>query len=206
MIGALVVAGVSVKAETVRSLKRMGVRDSKTLSASQRDRLYDQILEKCERVSTVQITPSEIDAVVSSGKKYRKLNHLEAIYFAKVIGGLGATKVIVDASDTSPRRFRSVIMENLRRRCTVVAAHKADRDFPVVSAASIVAKVERDRSVEKLRRKLGDFGSGYPSDPKTRAFFKEKMARGEPLPESARKSWKTWKRFGQSVFEAAGPQ
>jgi ribonuclease HII len=97
-------------------------------------------------------------------------------------------------------------MENLRRRCKVVAAHKADRDFPIVSAASIVAKVERDRAVEKLRRKLGDFGSGYPSDPRTRAYFMEALSRGEQLPQSARKSWKTWARFGQSVLDAQSPQ
>lgn len=135
-----------------------------------------------------------------TGKKYRKLNYLEALYFSRVIDALGAKKVVVDASDTSPKRFQNVITENLRRRCAVVAAHKADRDFPAVSAASIVAKVERDRSVEKLRRGAGDFGSGYPSDPVTRAFFSERLKRGEPLPEYVRKSWKTWGRIQQTLL------
>ncbi|MEM4810351.1 MAG: hypothetical protein QXS92_00385, partial [Thermofilum sp.] len=74
----------------------------------------------------------------------------------------------------------------------VVARNGADRDFAIVSAASILAKTERDRLVEQLKRLYGDFGSGYPSDPRTREFA-EKWLRehGEP-PPFARKSWSTW--------------
>lgn len=153
-----------------------------------------------DRVSTRHIQPSEIDTVVKTGRKYRKLNYLEAIYFARVVDELGAREVVVDASDSSPKRFQTVISENLRRRCRIIAAHKADRDYPVVSAASIVAKVERDWAVEKLRRELGNFGSGYPSDPRTRAFFTRRIRRGDALPEKARKSWKTWDRLQQSLL------
>lgn len=196
----MVVAGVSVDKDSVKKLKKMGVRDSKKLSPKQREALFVEILEICRRVATVQIRPDEIDAVVRTGKKYRKLNYLEAIYFARVVDELGAREVVVDASDSSPKRFQTVISENVRRRCAVFAAHKADRDYPVVSAASIIAKVERDRAVEKLKRRLGDFGSGYPSDPVTRAFFRDWMRRGEPLPEDVRKSWKTWENLQQTLL------
>ena len=191
---------MSIEQKRVRALRELGVRDSKTLSPRQRESLYGEILNACGRVVSIQIQPWEIDATVMTGRKYRKLNYLEALYFSRVIDGLGANKVVVDASDTSAKRFHDVILENLRRRCAVVAAHKADRDFPAVSAASIVAKVERDRSVEKLRRRAGDFGSGYPSDPVTRAFFSERLKRGEPLPEYVRKSWKTWGRIQQTLL------
>lgn len=147
------------------------------------------------RVVALTIQPEEIDAIVRTGKKYRKLNYLEAAYFAQVADELGTRKVIVDASDSSPTRFRDNILEKMLRKSRVIAAHKADRDFTVVSAASIIAKVERDRAVEKLKRAFGDFGSGYPSDPQTKVFFLEKMRKGELMPAHVRKSWKTWTRF-----------
>jgi ribonuclease HII len=203
LIGPLVIAGVAVEGRNLRALKALGVRDSKTLSPSRRETLHDQIVGLCNRVYSVGIPPSEIDQVVHSATKYRRLNYLEALYFAKVIDHLGAPSVIVDASDTSPERFRKAITEHLRRRCRVFAAHKADRDYVVVSAASIVAKVERDMAVEKLRRKLGDFGSGYPSDPVTKSFFIAKLRNGEPLPEQVRKSWKSWANFRQTLLTEA---
>jgi len=191
-----------MEARTTKALRRRGVRDSKTLSPKRREALYEEILLASSRVVSVMIQPDQIDEVVTTGKKYRKLNYLEALYFAKVADDLGASDLIVDASDSSPIRFRDVILANTRRKCKVLAAHKADRDYTVVSAASIVAKVERDRAIEKLKRTLGEFGSGYPSDPVTRAFFLERMKRGEPIPAQVRKSWKTLGALQQTLLAA----
>ncbi|MDE1853642.1 MAG: ribonuclease HII [Thaumarchaeota archaeon] len=202
LLGPLVVAGVSVSKGGVKKLKELGVKDSKKLSAKQRDSLYPEIMKVANKVTWASIAPEEIDAVVFRGKKLRKLNYLEALYFAKVIDRLGAEKVTVDASDVLPKRFGKDIAGNLEARCRVLAFHKADRDFPVVSAASIIAKVERDRQVELLRGSHGDFGSGYPSDPVTRSFFSDWMRRGEPLPGYVRKSWKTWVKLEQSLTGA----
>ncbi|MDG6986073.1 MAG: ribonuclease HII [Nitrososphaerota archaeon] len=200
LLGPLVVAGVSIEASNVRKLKEIGVKDSKMLSAAKREELYPQIREIAEHVHWVGIGPREIDDVVINGKKLRKLNYLEARYFAKVIDQLGASKVTVDASDVIPARFGKDISANLAAKCKVVSRHKADRDFPVVSAASIVAKVTRDREVEALKEIHGDFGSGYPSDPATKAFFTEWMRRGDPLPSCVRKSWKTWLNIEQTLI------
>jgi ribonuclease HII len=73
----------------------------------------------------------------------------------------------------------------------VHAEHSADGTYPIVAAASIVAKVERDRRVEELRDEYGDVGSGYPSDPTTRAFLREYVREHGRLPACARASWKT---------------
>lgn len=200
IVGPLVVAGVSATRSGVRELKELGVRDSKKLSPRQRQTLYPEILRVCSRAYWARIEPAEIDTVVRTGKKFRKLNYLEALYFAKVIDQLDAGRVTVDACDSIPKRFQENVCDNLKTRCSVSALHKADRDYPIVSAASIIAKVERDREVEKLRKRHGDFGSGYPSDPSTRIFFIERMRRGEPPPEYVRKSWKTWDRFRQSLL------
>ena len=200
LVGNLVVAGVSMPREKVAMLREMGVRDSKLLSPKRREALYGEIVKVSERVFSTRISPEEIDVVVLTGRRYRKLNYLEALYFAKVADQLGASHVTVDASDTSPVRFRDTIAENMTSRCRVVAFHKADRNFPVVSAASVIAKVERDRAVGELRERYGDFGSGYPSDPRTRSFFTEMMRNGRDLPSFVRKSWKTLDRLEQSLL------
>ncbi len=202
LLGPLVVAGVSVSPSGARMLRRLGVKDSKLLTPSQRESLYPEILSVAERVHLEKIGPDEIDAVVARGRRLRKLNYLEAVYFAKVIDRLDARRVTVDASDIIPSRFGEDITRNLASKCTVIARHKADRDYPVVSAASIVAKVERDREVALLRREHGDFGSGYPSDPTTRDFFVQHLKRGEPLPTYVRKSWKTWLRIEQTLISS----
>ncbi len=202
LLGPLIVAGVSMPASEARNLKEMGVRDSKKLTASQRESLYPEIIARSARVCHLGISPQEIDTVVARGRRLRKLNYLEAVYFARVIDRLGARRVTVDASDVIPERFRTDIVANLASGCVVSAHHKADRDYPVVSAASIIAKVERDRAVDLLRRAHGDFGSGYPSDPATRSFFADWMHRGDPLPGYVRKSWKTWLRLEQSLIDS----
>ena len=203
LLGPLVVAGVTASRRGVAELKELGVKDSKKLTPGRREELYPEILKATEKVRWASVTPGEIDEVVTHGKRLRKLNYLEAVYFAKVIDQLGAKKVTVDASDVIPSRFGRDVSSNLSAKCRVVALHKADRDFAVVSAASIVAKVERDRQVELLRRAHGDFGSGYPSDPLTRSFFAEWLKRGDPLPGFVRKSWKTWSRFGRGALGAS---
>ena len=200
LVGNLVVAGVSVTKERLGSLREMGVRDSKLLSAKRREALFGEIVKASEHVYSAHIPPGEIDSVVMTGRKYRKLNYLEALYFAKVADMLGASRVTVDASDTSTDRFRDTIKSNMRSKCRVVALHKADRNFPVVSAASIIAKVERDRAVRELRELYGDFGSGYPSDPRTRSFFTEMMRDRRDLPPFVRKSWKTLDRLEQTLL------
>ena len=136
-----------------------------------------------------------IDRYVSRGKKYRRLNYLEAIHMARVIDALGVDEVFVDAPDTNPARFRSELEELLSSKPRVIAEHKADVNYAVVSAASIIAKVERDLSVAELRALHGDFGSGYPSDPDTITFLESWMKSNSSRPEFARKSWKTWARI-----------
>lgn len=199
LLGSLVVAGVSASPSGVKRLKELGVRDSKELSPRKRESLYPEIFRAAEKVCWASIPPAEIDAVVFRGERLRKLNYLEAVYFARVIDQLGAGNVVVDASDVFPERFARDVSGNLRSRCKVKALHKADRDFTVVSAASIVAKVERDRQVALLKMEHGDFGSGYPSDPATASYFAEWLKTGAPLPRFVRKSWRSWSRYGASI-------
>jgi ribonuclease HII len=72
----------------------------------------------------------------------------------------------------------------------IISTHHAEDKFPAVAAASIIAKTTRDRIVRELHGEFGDFGSGYPSDPKTRAYLREILSSSN-LPRIVRRSWKT---------------
>ncbi len=199
-MGAMVVAGVSATREALKELKEVGVKDSKRLTRRQRETLYPEILKLSSRVYWAQIDPVEIDVAVALGRRYRNLNYLEARYFAKVIDELDARTVTVDACDTVPERFKGAIADNMRSSCRLRALHKADRDYPAVSAASVVAKVERDRQADRLRQLHGDFGSGYPSDRKTKDYFARWLRDGKQPPDWTRRSWRSWESFRQTVL------
>jgi len=194
VVGPLVVAGVSIEQDSLKELKALGVKDSKLLTAARRDVLYDEIVRLSKAVHFTPIDTVEIDHYVWFGTRRRKLNFLEAIHMAKVIPRLAADEVFVDAPDTNPRMFTLELSGMLDPCPRIVAQHRADRAFVIVSAASIIAKVERDRAVELLRGEHGDFGSGYPSDPQTITYLKEWVRREGSRPQFARKSWKTWDR------------
>lgn len=195
VLGPLAVAGVSIDSSKLAELSALGVKDSKMLSPAQRDSLYPEIVKLCGRVEVSRIPPKVIDRYVSRGKKYRRLNYLEAIHMAKVIDALDVEEVYVDAPDTNPSRFQGELADLLSTKPRIIAEHKADVNYPIVSAASIIAKVERDRDVAELRQLHGDFGSGYPSDPDTIAFLETWVKSNSSQPEFARKSWKTWNRI-----------
>ena len=75
----------------------------------------------------------------------------------------------------------------------LVLEHKADLNYPVVSAASILAKVTRDAEIEKIKKEIGvDFGSGYMSDPRTSEFLKKNYKK---YPEIFRKSWAPYQKI-----------
>lgn len=99
--------------------------------------------------------------------------------------------VYIDSPDPRPERFRDIIKKNVGSNVEVVAMNNADKLIPVVSAASIVAKVVRDSIIEKLHKEYGDFGSGYPSDPRTIAFLRDWVRRYGNLPPIVRRSWST---------------
>ena len=81
----------------------------------------------------------------------------------------------------------------------IVSEHHADRTYPVVSAASIIAKVRRDEVAEALRREYGDFGSGYVTDSRTLDFLREWRRKHTEYPPIVRLSWKTIKELEREI-------
>jgi len=190
VVGPLVVAGVAVKSENLPLLSELGVKDSKLLTAKKREALYPEIIKLSENHHIVKVPPAQIDKVVFSSRVLHKLNRLEAQTMAKIIDALRPDEAYVDAADVLEQRFGNHISECLRFKTKVVSEHKADRTYPVVSAASVIAKVQRDAEIAKLHEKYGDFGTGYLTDEKTMAFLKRLLESNRDYPGCIRKSWK----------------
>jgi len=194
LIGPLVIAGVMMKKENLQKLVELGVRDSKALSPQKREELALEVKKVAQKYGVVKLSPREIDRVVEKGRKLYKLNRLEAKGMAKIIEMLKPDIVYVDASDVLEERFKQHILENLSFKVEIVSKHKADRKFPIVSAASIIAKVERDMEIKELKKVYGDFGCGYPTDRKTIEFLKQCLEKFGEYPDFIRKSWKPAKK------------
>ncbi len=198
-IGPLVIAGVLLDKKNLLKLTALGVKDSKRLSPSKRERLAEEIKKTALKYHVIGLSPAQIDEVVETGKKLHKLNWLEARTMANVISALKPDVAYVDASDVLADRFKTDIMENLEFKVQIVSEHKADVKYPIVSAASIIAKVERDQAISELRDTYGDFGCGYATDSKTLQFLENLIRELGSYPDFVRKSWKTAKRLKEKA-------
>lgn len=184
MLGPLVIAGISLEKSNIHKLSLLGVKDSKQLSPKLREELYKKIIVLVDNYYVAKISPKSIDTSV----KKHGLNHLEAKYMAKVISKLNPDTSYVDSCDVNPQRFGKEISKLITNK-KIRSYHHADSRFVVVSAASIIAKVTRDRVMDKLG-KTHNLGSGYPSDSKTIDFVTSYYKINHILPVFVRKSWK----------------
>lgn len=121
VIGAVVLGGASIE----------GLTDSKKLSKKRREQLYDEIYEKAAGIGLGWVEAREIDEIGLGPSlalaTRRAVEQIQAPYHEIIIDG-----TINFLKDTSKGRF-------------VTTMKKADLLVPSVSAASIVAKVARDR-------------------------------------------------------------
>lgn len=190
VIGPMIICGYVMREEKIGMLKNLGVRDSKEMGRGEREDLFPQLIRIADEVYIEAVKPREIDRYVNMNLS---LNRLEILKFAKIIKRMSADLIYID----SPSRNTKRVEEELRSLTgkNVIAMNRADKEIPVVSAASIIAKVVRDRFIEILKEEYGDFGSGYPSDPKTIEFLKRNARKIED--SMIRKSWETYKRLQQ---------
>jgi ribonuclease HII len=180
----MVVAAVGVPEEGI--LEGLGLKDSKLLSEKERERLYPIIRKQC-KVAVVKLDAQDIDA----GRNEMTMNAIVARAHARVISKLSPAVAYVDACDVNIFRYAEMVRSSLERDCEIVSEHHADEKYLVVSAASIIAKVTRDRAVRTFAKKYGEIGSGYPSDPVTIQYLSGYIDENRIPPPIARKSWKT---------------
>ena len=190
VMGPMVVAAVSVK--NAKMIENLGFKDSKLLTPKKRKELFE-LIKKNYQYAIEIIKPEKIDEY----RRKNKLNLLNRRSFEKVISKLNPKIAYVDAADVNEERFGREIKNNLTNDndTDVISMHKADSKIPVVAAASIIAKQTREIEIEKLKEKIGDFGSGYPSDTRTIKFLKSYFHDNLKWPSGTRKSWKTIERI-----------
>lgn len=186
VLGPMVVAGISIDESKLSKLRSMGVRDSKKLTPTARNRLYKEILRVVDGHCVCVVGPKKIDLFVAR----KKLNMLEADAMASVIDRLKPDVVFVDSPDVRPARFAATLDSLLKCNPRIECSHHADSTNVAVSAASIIAKVRRDMAIDKLKKKHGNIGSGYPSDRRTMRFVRRWVRRNSKAPGFARRSWK----------------
>lgn len=194
-MGPLVVAGVCTDQNGIHNLRKLGVKDSKVLSPDKRESLSPKIRELCKKVRICKIPPEKIDSYVLRRTRLKRLNLLEAETMASLTKKMLPDIAYVDSCDVDARRYGRTISNLAGNGITIRSFHKADSRFPIVSAASILAKVARDREIYRLSIEYGDIGTGYPSDPKTIAFLRDWLKREGHPPTWARRSWSTFERL-----------
>jgi ribonuclease HII len=202
VIGPMVIAGVAMPDEKIKELKSIGVKDSKLLSPRSRTILASQIMSIVSNIAYCKVEPAEIDQIVNKGRRLEGLNLLEAKCMAQVIMELRPELAYVDASDVLPERFGRTILEMIPFKVRVISEHHADRNHPVVSAASILAKVRRDELIEFLKEEYGEFGSGYVTDPVTMNYLRRWLKEHGDFPPIVRKSWKTVGKLLQEMTQS----
>ena len=144
-----------------------GLADSKTLAPSRRVELAARIRERAAAWALGQASPAEID----------RLNILEATLLAmhRAVAGLAVARIVPDLVLVDGNRCPSGLPYPAR------PVIRGDATVPAVSAASILAKVYRDREMVRLGRRWPQFGfaehKGYPT-----AAHMERMRRHGPSP------------------------
>ncbi len=195
VIGDMFLACVAIAEQDENRLRDIGVKDSKKLTPSARARLFLKIVEVADAILIKRFTPYVIDT--------HNLNDLFVEGVSELVRksfklGLNVRKVYIDA--LSSRKHSVNLFSRLPKDVDVIYEFKADVKYPIVSAASIVAKYLRDQHIKYLHKIYGDFGSGYPSDPKTVEWLKNltQSMFSDVRSEIVRKSWLTVRRLIRS--------
>lgn len=208
VVGPLVVGLVAT--DDVETVRRLGVKDSKVLTPARREELYPQILSAASYVKTVHTSAMKLDSLM----RRKTLNAVEMDVFTQLGRDVPAHTYYLDACDVNAQRFGKTFLRRLYRTPplpTIVSEHHADANHPLVAAASIVAKVERDRAIAEIARRLEPLvgvplGSGYSHDDTTRAFLQRYLEVHRRLPEDVRAAWATSQTLTQERFQRRLPK
>ena len=198
VLGAMVMCGALIDEEDLPELEKLGPKDSKLLSKEEREEIYPKLIKVLKHYKVIIIQPDEIDKAVH-GHDGLNLNKLEAHKQSDILNEFNPEKAIIDCPSNNIKSYGVLIKKLLKyKKLELILEHNAER-YPLVAAASIIAKVTGDKEVEKIKKEISiDFGSGYMSDPKTVDFLKSNF---ENYPELFRKSWFPYKDLVSQKFQ-----
>lgn len=165
VLGPMVISIFIIEKEFEREILSLGVKDSKKLPKKKREEIFEKFIEKKFIFDFLIINPEEIDK-----NSLNKIFMEKTIYF---LNNFESEIYYIDAPCKAEKCFDLSFKLSSFTGRKVIALNKADEKIPVVSASSIISKVIRDKEIEKLHEKFGDFGSGYPSDKKTLSWIKK---------------------------------
>jgi ribonuclease HII len=193
VLGPLVMVALAIKEENQKKLEWIGVKDSKLLTKLVREELFDRIREIVHDFRIEVIEPDAIDLTLEESDS--NLNWLEAETSARLVSELNPNLIILDCPSRNLKAYKKFFADKLNPEVLdnseLLVEHKADLNHVVVAAASVIAKVIRDRWVEHIKLELGiDFGSGYMSDQKTQKFLDEYH---DKHPHLFRRKWQSYK-------------
>ncbi|KAG9459061.1 hypothetical protein H6P81_003569 [Aristolochia fimbriata] len=193
--------------KTLASLK---FADSKTLKEEKREELFESLKEdKSIGWAVDVIDPRELSAKMLKKDKINlnQISHDSAMGLVSRVLKMGflLSEVYVDTvGDAEKYRCKlSEVFPGIR----FVVAKKADSLYPVVSGASIVAKVTRDRALrnwvlhESVANTHRNFGSGYPGDPETKSWLDDHKHPIFGFPTLVRFSWGTCSSYFKDAVE-----
>jgi ribonuclease HII len=192
----MVMCGYLIGDKKLPQLRALGVKDSKMLSAEQREAMEPELRALACDMILLKVSAKEID----KNKSVSNLNRLEIAKMQQMINLLNPDKVIIDSPERNTKRFKEKVLHKLdNKKVHIVAENFADKNHRPVSAASVVAKVHRDAEIKKLHKKYGDFGTGYAHDEKTIKFLKDWITMNKEFPDCVRSTWITADRIKRRI-------
>jgi len=149
VIGPMVMCGVVIDEKDIPKLEKIGVKDSKLLTIKQREDLFEKVKKIVKADEILILYPEKIDETLNSDDM--NLNWLEAVSSAEIINKLKPSKAILDCPSNNVQAYSDYVKKKLTVVTDLVAEHKADMNYTIVAAASILAKVTRDNEIEKMK-------------------------------------------------------
>lgn len=194
VLGPLIVCGLVLSDEDESQLHVLGVRDSKNLSQNKREQLNSQILNRAICCKIHNLSSHDLDAQRSKGQSLNVIEEnimLDILRDIREVCESTLDCVIVDAFVSKGNRLEKEV-KKMFPHSQVICSFHADSQYPCVSAASVVAKVERDKCMKDLEIELQrTLGTGYPHDPLTIRYLKQYVTENRSAPSIARSSWIT---------------
>lgn len=183
VLGALYVGAFVADGVDDRLLLDAGAADSKALTHPKRLRA---------RALLAALGQADVLAIPAAAIDEGNLNTLEEDAIVALVLKWKPDRVVIDALG-HPRTLPKVLarLQSRARATEWLMEPKADVNHPVVGAASIFAKTDRDAALALLAKKHGELGSGYPGDPTTKAWLAKHHAKGKAWPAFVRTKWAT---------------
>jgi len=164
VIGPMIICTAFCEEDVLQDLKIIGVKDSKDLTREKREFIFDQLDGLVENYITT-VTPKQIDKgnlntiTYDNSVKMLKMYKPDVAYIDAPVPG--------HELDNYNEKLRVAVDDD---SVEIHAENKADSKYAIVSAASIIAKVTRDRIIDQISKKY-PVGCGYTHDSVTIEFL-----------------------------------